>query len=52
MTMAFQTRQSFKEGCQRALLRTPAFWNTLLINGGMLYEVQDPQLNLNFRLKE
>lgn len=51
MTMACQTRQSLKQGCQRALLRTPASWNILLINGGMVYDAQDPQLKLSFRLK-
>lgn len=49
MTVAYQKRQSLKQGHQWAQLRTPASKNTLLINVGMTYMVQDPQLNLNLR---
>lgn len=47
MTVTYQKRQSLKQGRQWAQLRTPASRNTLLINVGMTYTVQDPQLNLN-----
>lgn len=49
MTVTYQKRQSLKQGRQWVQLRTPASRNTLVINVGMTYMVQDPQLNLNLR---